>query len=219
MRRGAFTLVVALVVSFAAALTASATVKRVSLTSPVTAGGQAALTVNVAPRARCAITVEKGTALPTSRLAPKIGGRITWRWRLQDNAPLGKSPIVVKCGKSGALRTKLTILAAEPELPLADAAKAVCDQVPGRVMAKYKTGMRPYPANDAMRMKYPDLACVFFSGYQGGGFYYYVSVTRGVAPCTFGVTARLRWINVSPGLGWTGPVNETYTETCKSLRG
>jgi hypothetical protein len=223
MRRLALTLVLALVVVLAAALTASATVKRLSLISPVTAGGTVALTVNVAPRARCTITISTGTAVPTSRLGRKMGGRITWRWRLQVNAPPGRSPIVVKCGKSGVLRTKLTILAAEPELPLAGAAKRVCDQAPPRVMAKYETYLIPLLDRTLVQLRdqYGQIDCAYGANYDREhlSYYYLLSVKHGSSRCMFVVNARVIWINGSPHEGYTGPVDETYTETCTSLRG
>jgi hypothetical protein len=47
--------------------------------------------------------------------------------------------VIVRCGKSGTLRTKFTNLAAEPEMSLEAASIAMCARAPARVMAKYKT--------------------------------------------------------------------------------
>jgi hypothetical protein len=102
----------------------SATVKRVSITAPVAVGGKAALTVSVAPRSRCTISVTYQTAdeqnpLSAAGLGPKAGSRITWRWRVPGDAvPTGArgTPIEVRCVGSGTLRTRL-VVGPVPRLP------------------------------------------------------------------------------------------------------
>jgi micrococcal nuclease len=86
-------------------------VKRISLTSPVRAGDEAALTVNVAPRARCTIEVIYDTVVSKAKgLNPKRGGQITWRWRVGTSTHPGRWPIIVRCGQSGTLRMKIRVL-------------------------------------------------------------------------------------------------------------
>jgi hypothetical protein len=86
-------------------------VRKVSLTSPVRAGRTASLTVSVSPRARCTIEVVYGTVVSKARgLGPKSGSKITWRWRVGTSTPAGRWSIIVRCGESGTLRTKIRVL-------------------------------------------------------------------------------------------------------------
>jgi hypothetical protein len=81
--RIALTVAVVAVVVLAVVATAGATVRKVSLTTPVRAGEDAALTVTVSPRARCTIEVIYDTVVSKAKgLGPKTGGKITWRWRV-----------------------------------------------------------------------------------------------------------------------------------------
>lgn len=121
--RPALVLTSGLVGALIAVGAAGAAVKSISLTTPVVAGSYASLTVNVLPRARC--TGQVSYEPNAIRLGPGTGGRISWRWRVAADTKPGSWPLVVSCGKSGTLRTRITILAATPEVPLADAAKAV----------------------------------------------------------------------------------------------
>jgi hypothetical protein len=111
--RSLHTAAVAILVAVALALPtlATATIKRVSLTTPVRAGSYASLTVNVAPKSRCTIQVIYDTVISQAKgLGPKTGGRITWRWRVGTNTHPGSWPIIVKCGPAGTLRTKIRVL-------------------------------------------------------------------------------------------------------------
>jgi len=102
---------VLLAAAFVIAAPASATVRKVSLTSPVVAGNDASLTVAVAPRAQCTIAVVYQTGVSKAKgLGAKRGGRITWRWQVGSNTTPGRWPIIVRCGKSGALRLKIRVL-------------------------------------------------------------------------------------------------------------
>jgi hypothetical protein len=84
---------------------------RLSLTSPVRAGEDAALTVRVSPRARCTIEVIYDTVVSKAKgLGPKTGGRITWRWRVGTSTHAGRWPVIVRCGKSGTLRLRIRVL-------------------------------------------------------------------------------------------------------------
>jgi pimeloyl-ACP methyl ester carboxylesterase len=89
---------------------ASATVRKVSLTPTVRAGDYAKLTVEVAPRARCAISVKYGNGVAKrGGLEAKVGGNISWSWRVGANTPPGRALIVVGCGKSGSLRLSFKV--------------------------------------------------------------------------------------------------------------
>jgi len=74
----------------------------VSFTSVVSRNDYATLKVNVRPRARCTIKVVYSNG-PSSAagLRPKIGGLITWRWKVGSNTKLGRWPVIVSCGISG----------------------------------------------------------------------------------------------------------------------
>ena len=74
----------------------------VSFTSVVSRDDYATLKVNVRPRARCTIKVVYSTG-PSSAagLRAKIGGLITWRWKVDSNTKLGRWPVIVNCGISG----------------------------------------------------------------------------------------------------------------------
>lgn len=109
MARAALVCVAALGLLLAA--DASGTVKRAQLTSPVVAGSYASLTVKVSPKARCRIQVIYDTVVSSAKgLGPKSGGTITWRWRVGTSTHPGSWPIVVDCGKSGKLRTRIRVL-------------------------------------------------------------------------------------------------------------
>jgi hypothetical protein len=75
----------------------------VSFTSVVSRNDYATLKVNVRPRARCTIKVVYSTG-PSSAagLRAKIGGLITWRWKVDSNTKLGRWPVIVNCGISGS---------------------------------------------------------------------------------------------------------------------
>ena len=75
----------------------------VSFTSAVSRNDYATLKVNVRPRARCTIKVVYSTG-PSSAagLRAKIGGLITWRWKVASNTKLGRWPVIVNCGMSGS---------------------------------------------------------------------------------------------------------------------
>ena len=77
-------------------------ITKVSFTSVVSRNDYATLKVNVRPRARCTIKVVYSTG-PSSAagLRAKIGGLITWRWKVDSNTKLGRWPVIVNCGISG----------------------------------------------------------------------------------------------------------------------
>jgi hypothetical protein len=75
-------------------------ISKVSFTSVVSRNDYATLKVNVRPRARCTIKVGYSSA---AGLRAKIGGLITWRWKVDSNTKLGRWPVIVGCGRSGAM--------------------------------------------------------------------------------------------------------------------
>ena len=109
----ACTVVVAVALVLLAAPAAPSAVRKLSITSPVTAGSYARLVVSVSPRARCSIKVAYGgVSSRAAALRPKTGGRLVWRWRVPVSTPAGRWPVRVLCGKSGALRTSIVVRAA-----------------------------------------------------------------------------------------------------------
>jgi hypothetical protein len=221
MRR---TLVIAFVGSLVLLLcvtAAQSAVRRVSITSPVAAGKAARLTVDVAPRARCTITLAPRTYVASPGLQARSGGRITWRWKIRPTAKLGRSPVSVRCGTSGTLRTSFVIGA--PELSLAAAARATCERVPARVLGRFETELVPLLERTLadLRTQYGAFDCAWGSNYYKTGgplSFYLVKVARGKSVCTFSVTTRVIWVSDPPLPGYTGPTDETYAETCASLR-
>ncbi len=77
-------------------------ITQVSFTSVVPRNDYATLKVYVRPRARCTITVVYSTGpARAAGLRAKIGGRITWRWKVGSNTKPGRWPVTVDCGTSG----------------------------------------------------------------------------------------------------------------------
>jgi hypothetical protein len=108
--RRAFVVVCAFAGAVALSAPAFAVVKKTAVTSPVRAGSYASLTVKVSPRARCTIKVIHGTEVSKARgLGPKRGTKLTWRWQVKASTEPGVAPVVVKCGKSGTLKTKIRV--------------------------------------------------------------------------------------------------------------
>jgi hypothetical protein len=92
--------------------TAMAKVRLVRVTSPISAGSYAKLTVAVSPSRRCSIAVYyKSGRSQAQGLYPKrpIGGRITWTWKVGTRTTPGRWPIVVSCGSAGTLRTSFVV--------------------------------------------------------------------------------------------------------------
>src|SRR2546425_802168 len=98
------------VAALALAAPALAAVRTVAFTSTVQAGDYASVTVQVAPRARCTITVVYDTTVSHAKgLGPKTGTKLVWRWRVGTATHPGWWPITVNCGKSGTLKLKLHV--------------------------------------------------------------------------------------------------------------
>jgi hypothetical protein len=94
-----------------ARLATTYSVRRVSLTSPVRRGANAALTVGVSHTTTCSITVTyKSGRSHASGLYSKrsSGGRVSWQWKVASRTTPGRWPIVVGCG-IGTLRTSFVV--------------------------------------------------------------------------------------------------------------
>jgi hypothetical protein len=82
------------------------TVRLVHVTSPVSAGSYATLTVSVSRTARCSITVYAYSGPSTDPgLYPERGRRISWTWKVGTRTTPGRWPITVRCGLAGMLHT------------------------------------------------------------------------------------------------------------------
>jgi hypothetical protein len=89
---------------------ASARVRLARVTSPISHGSYAALTVVVSPAATCAIAVYyKSGPSHAAGLYPKRGARISWTWKVGTRTTPGRWPIIVSCGASGSLRTSFVV--------------------------------------------------------------------------------------------------------------
>jgi hypothetical protein len=89
---------------------ASARVRLARVTSPISHGSYAALTVVVSPAATCSITVYyKSGRSHAAGLYPKRGARISWSWKVGTRTTPGRWPIIVSCGSSGSLRTSFVV--------------------------------------------------------------------------------------------------------------
>jgi len=109
--RGLFVLLLAaLALTLPAAATAK--VRLVRVTSPISAGAYATLTVAVSPSRRCSIAVYYKSGRSVAQgLYPKTpqSGRISWTWKVGTRTTPGRWPIVVSCGSAGSLRTSFVV--------------------------------------------------------------------------------------------------------------
>jgi hypothetical protein len=97
-----------LAVALALPAAASARVRLIHVTSPVSAGSYATLRASVSPSRTCSITVYyKSGPSHAQGLYPKrpVGGRVSWTWKVGTRTTPGRWPIVVSCGSAGTLRT------------------------------------------------------------------------------------------------------------------
>ena len=110
MRRWILLLVV--VAALAVPSAAPAGVRLVRVTSPVSAGSYATLTVAVTVRATCSINVYyKSGPSHAAGLYPKasVAGRVSWTWKVGTRTTAGRWPINVSCGHAGSLRTSFVV--------------------------------------------------------------------------------------------------------------
>jgi len=101
-------LVLAATLALMAPADASARVRLVSITSPISAGSNATLTVAVSPARACEIHVflPSGRESEAKGLYPKrpSGGRVSWTWRVGSRTAPGRGTIRILCGAAGNLR-------------------------------------------------------------------------------------------------------------------
>jgi micrococcal nuclease len=110
MRRPVLLLVVA--ISLVIPTSALARVRLVSMTSPVSAGSDATLTVSVSPARKCSIEIAYKTRKSEAKgLHPKQphNGRVSWTWKVGTNTTKGRWTIVVSCGSAGTLKTSFLV--------------------------------------------------------------------------------------------------------------
>src|SRR3989442_15623076 len=91
-------------------------VKLISLSSPVSPGNPASMTIKTVASARCQITVQYLSGPSKAKgLIPQEAdsqGQVTWTWLVGSGTTPGTWPIIVTClsGKSqGRLQTSLTV--------------------------------------------------------------------------------------------------------------
>lgn len=108
MRRLIATL--AAILALAVPTVAAASVRLVSITSPINAGAYATLAVAVSPARTCSITVYyKSGPSSAQGLYSKRGSRISWTWKVGTRTTPGRWAIVVSCGSAGTLRTSFVV--------------------------------------------------------------------------------------------------------------
>jgi hypothetical protein len=108
MRRSAALLLVVVALVFAPA--AGASVRLAAVTSPVSAGSYATLTVAVSKTATCSITVYyKSGPSHAQGLSPQRGRRISWTWKVGTRTTPGRWPIRISCGSAGSLSTSFVV--------------------------------------------------------------------------------------------------------------
>jgi hypothetical protein len=96
-----------------------ASVRLVSVTSPVAAGQAATLSARVLPPAvKCSITVTfrsgPSHAAGLSSKRASVLGRVSWTWTIGPNETSGTWPVVVSCGRAGTLRTSIEVKGKAP---------------------------------------------------------------------------------------------------------
>jgi hypothetical protein len=98
--------------SLVVAPASSASVRLVSVSSPIYAGDYATLTARVSSSASCSITVHyKSGPSRAKGLSSKrpSGGRVSWTWKVGTNTTSGRWRITVGCGSAGTLRTSFVV--------------------------------------------------------------------------------------------------------------
>lgn len=84
-------------------------IRVMSLTLPVSPGGDASITIQTAPNASCSITViYKSGSSRAQGLFPQSAdsrGRVAWTWRVGTRTTPGKWPIIGTCSAGGRQAT------------------------------------------------------------------------------------------------------------------
>jgi hypothetical protein len=87
-------------------------VRLVSITSPVSPGSHASLTVAVSTVSTCSITVNYLSGPSSAQGLDRkrsSGGRVSWTWMVGTRTTAGRWPIVVSCRASGSLQTSFVV--------------------------------------------------------------------------------------------------------------
>lgn len=88
-----------------AAIAQQPQLRLVSLTSPVSPGDDASITIQTAPNAACIITVRYKSGPSKARgLYPQNAdgrGMVTWTWRVGSRTTPGRWPIIIACSAGG----------------------------------------------------------------------------------------------------------------------
>jgi len=103
-----FLLVVVTAVALVVPATATARVRLVHVTSPISAGSYATFSASVSPNATCSITVNyKSGPSHAAGLYSKrsVGGLVTWTWKVGTRTTPGRWTIDLYCGAAGSLHT------------------------------------------------------------------------------------------------------------------
>jgi hypothetical protein len=112
MRTRWLLLISVLAVGLALPASASARVRLVHVTSPISAGSYATLTASVSPSRTCSITVNYLSGPSHAQgLYPKrpVSGRVSWTWKVGTRTTPGRWAITVSCGSAGTLHTSFLV--------------------------------------------------------------------------------------------------------------
>ena len=110
MRR--FVLLLLVVTALAIPASASARVRLVSVTSPISAGSYATLSASVSPARTCSITVyyKSGPSEAQGLNSKRPNkGRVSWTWKVGTRTTPGTWRIQVSCGSAGSLNTSFRV--------------------------------------------------------------------------------------------------------------
>jgi hypothetical protein len=87
-----------------------------SITSPVTTGTNASVTVMTNPNSACTILASYNKSVnPIANLSAKTAddyGTVSWTWAIDDSVPIGKWLLIVTCvyhGRSGVVEADLQV--------------------------------------------------------------------------------------------------------------
>jgi hypothetical protein len=112
MRTRWLLLISVLAVTLALPASASARVRLVHVTSPISPGSYATLSASVSPSRTCSIIVYyKSGPSEAQGLYPKraIRGQVNWTWKVGTRTTPGRWAIIVSCGSAGTLHTSFVV--------------------------------------------------------------------------------------------------------------
>ena len=108
MRR--FLILSVLALGLAVPSLAAASVRLVSITSPINAGGYETMTVAVSPASSCSIVVNyKSGPSRAAGLNSRRGNRISWTWMVGTRTTPGRWGIDVSCRSARTLHTSFAV--------------------------------------------------------------------------------------------------------------